>query len=115
MKRLPRFAGACLAIGAALATPLTASATYQERFSMSGSGAAVAFGSCQDTPEGGQLCTDTMIGVAGQVTKADGTKTSETTLSIDIFRYTLDSAATFTFISETAGFGVASLSVDQRL
>src|SRR5439155_13656885 len=99
MQRLSRLAWACLAIGAALATPLTASATYQDRFSMAGSGAAAAFGSCEPSPAGGQVCTAISIGVASQITKADGTNTSETTLSIDIGRFSLDSTGAFTFIS----------------
>ena len=115
MQRMSPLAWACLAIGSALATPLTASATYQDRFSMAGSGAAAAFGSCEPSPAGGQVCTAISIGVASQITKADGTKTSETTLSIDIGRFSLDSTGAFTFISETAGFGVASLSVSPRL
>src|SRR5438132_1115941 len=56
MQRLSRLAWACLAIGAALATPLTPSATYQDRFSMAGSGAAAAFGSCEPSSAVGQVC-----------------------------------------------------------
>ena len=115
MKRLLRLASAVLGFAFVLATPLAASASTQERFSVAGSGAEAGFGSCSDLTLGGQICTGYRIGVSSQITKADGTKSSETTLSIDIFTYSIDSSGMVTFISETAGFGVPSWSIDSRL
>jgi hypothetical protein len=115
MKPFIRLASATLAIGVVLATPLAASASTQERFSVAGSGAEAVFSTCPTLPVSGQVCTDTQIGVASQITRADGSKSSDTTLSISILRYSMDSAGAFVFISETAGFGLASLSIDARL
>ena len=114
MKRLLRLASATVAIGAVLATPLVASATIQSRFSVSGPGAEALFSTCPGIPPIGQVCTDTYILAAAQVTKSGGIKSSGTTLLIDAFSYTCD-LTTCTMVSDTSGFGPASFSIDSKL
>lgn len=115
MKPLIRLASAALAIGVAIATPLAASATTQERFSVAGTGADAIFTTCPNGPVPDQVCTLALIGVSSQVTKPDGTKTSETTLSIGIDTFKIDLSGNFVSISTTAGFGVPTWSIDTRL
>jgi hypothetical protein len=114
MKSLLRLASATVAIGAVLATPLAASATIQDRFSVAGPGAEALFSTCPGIPPIGPVCTDTYIIAAAQVTKAGGIKTSGTTLLIDAFSYTCD-PTTCTMVSDTGGIGSASLSIDSKL
>ncbi len=115
MKALIRLAGMVSAIGAVLATSVTASASTVDQFSMAGSGADAVFSTCPTLPVPGQVCTDTRIAVANQITRADGSTSPGTTLSIDVFKYGMDSSGSFFFVSDTAGFGLASMSIDSRL
>ena len=116
MKPLIRLATAALTVGVVIATPLGASATTQERISVSGIGADAIFTTCPNGPvPGGQACTLAQIGVNSQVTKSDGSKSSETTLSIGIDTFKIDSSGNFVPISQTGGFGVPVWSIDSRL
>jgi hypothetical protein len=114
MKRLLRLASATVALGTVLATPLAASAAIQERFSVAGPGAEALFSTCPGIPPIGQVCTDTYILAADQVTKAGGIKSSGATLFYDAFSYTCDPTSC-AMVSDTGGFGLASLSIDSKL
>src|SRR5260221_1752562 len=105
MKLLLRLAGATLAIGVAIAAPLTASASTQDRFSITGSGAEATFSNCSSVTD--QVCSDISMAVSSVITTANGSTSSETTLSISITKYSVDSTGGLTFISEAAGFGPA--------
>ena len=115
MKAVIRLAGIVGAIGAALATSVTASASTADHLIMAGSGADAVFSTCPTLPVPGQVCTDTRIAVADQITRADGSTSPGTTLSVDVFKYGMDSSGGFFFVSDTAGFGLASMSIDSRL
>src|SRR5947207_12014094 len=105
MKAVIRLAGIVGAIGAAFATSLTASASTADHLIMAGSGADAVFSTCPTLPVPGQVCTDTRIAVADQITRADGSTSPGTTLSVDVFKYGMDSSGAFFFVSDTAGFG----------
>jgi len=115
MKAVIRIVGIVSAIGAVLATSVTASASTVDQFSMAGSGADAVFSTCTTLPAPDQVCTDTRISVANQITRANGSTSPGTTLSIDVFKYGMDSSGSFFFVSDTAGFGLASMSIDSRL
>jgi len=115
MKRLLRLVGAPLAFVFVLATPLAASASTQDRYSVAGEGADAIFATCPGEPVPGQICSVVFIGLNSQVTKADGTKSSATSLSIGISKYTIDLSGNYVSISETAGFGLPRWSLDAKL
>ena len=115
MKPLIRLASAALAIGFAIATPLAASASTQERISVAGTGADAIFATCPNGPVPDQVCAVAFIGLNSQITRADGSKSSETSISIGISKFMIDSSGNFVSISETAGSGVPTWSIDSKL
>jgi hypothetical protein len=114
MKSLLRLASATLAIAFAIATPLTASASTQQRFSVAGAGAEAFFSTCPGIPQLGVVCTDTYINVANQIIKSGASKSSGTTLFLDEYSY-ICNPTTCDLVSRTFGFGSASLSIDTKL
>jgi hypothetical protein len=84
-------------------------------YSFAGEGADAGWTTCPFEPVPNVVCTDTYISVAEQVYKEDGTKFPSTTLSLYQFSYKFDRKGNYIFVSDSYGFGDATLSVGRQL
>lgn len=85
------------------------------QYSSSGSGAEAYFTTCYDWPGPGTVCTDTGVYVGEFVYKEDGTKYPSTTMSFYQTQYKYDRRGNWIWISDTWGYGDASLLIDSKL
>ena len=99
----------------ALVPTSTLAAGQQFHFRFAGKGAEAGWTNCPTQPEAGVVCTDTFLFTAEEVFKEDGSSFQSTTLFMDQISYKFDRKGNFIFVSESFGFGEATLLVDQNL
>jgi hypothetical protein len=84
-------------------------------FSSAGQGADGGWTTCPTSPLAGQVCTDTWISVSEYVYKEDGTQFPSTTIFLGQFSYKFDRKGNYVPVSETSGYGEATLAVGRQL
>ncbi|UCD99404.1 MAG: hypothetical protein JSV42_01360 [Chloroflexota bacterium] len=104
-----------LAFALAISPSQAKAATSTWQYSSSGKGAEAYFTTCFEWPSPGTVCTDTGIYVGEFVFKEDGTKYPSSTMSFYQTQYKVDPRGNWIWISDTWGYGEASLSVDNKL
>lgn len=104
-----------LAFAVVISPPPARAATTTWHYSSRGKGAEAYFTTCYDWPGPGTVCTDTGVYVSEFVYKEDGTKYPSTTMSFYQTRYKYDQRGNWIWISDTWGYGDASLSIDNKL
>ncbi len=98
-----------------ISPPQARAATDTWHYSSSGKGAEAYFTTCYDMPKPGTLCTDTGVYVGEFVFKEDGTKYPSTTMSFYQTKYKYDQRGNWIWVSDTWGYGDATLSIDNKL
>lgn len=104
---------AFFALGLGSEPSLAAGQTFH--FSFAGKGADAGWTTCPFEPAANVVCTDTFISVAEQVFKEDGTRFPSTTLFLYQYSYKFDRKGNFIFLSDSFGFGDATLSINKQL
>jgi len=87
----------------------------KSHFHYAGQGASAGWTDCPSGPALNEVCTDTYISAAEEMYREDGTRFPSKTLSLYEYRYTADDQGNWVFVSETSGYGPASLTVAKKL
>ena len=106
---------AMLAFSVVLSPPQASAASRTWHYSSTGKGAEAYFTTCYNWPSPGTVCTDTGVYVGEYVFKEDGTRYPSTTMSFFQTQYKYDQRGNWIWISDTWGYGEASLSIDKQL
>jgi hypothetical protein len=100
--------------GTALAGGGPTSGTYHVHYA--GKSANAGWSTCPDGPAGpDEVCTDTYISVAQEMYREDGTRFPSKTLSLYEVRYMVDDQGNWISVSDTSGYGDASLTINKKL
>jgi hypothetical protein len=106
---------AFLMVAVGYSSPPAMAADNAWHYSSSGIGAEAYFTSCYEWTEPNTVCTDTGVWVAESVYREDGSKYPGTTMSYYQTQYKYDRRGNWIWISDTWGYGDATLTIDHKL
>lgn len=105
-----------MAFVVAISPPQARAADNTWHYSFVGLGADASFSTCNYWPvSAGTICTDTYVSVAEEVYNEGGTKYPSTTMWFSQYQYKIDKKGNWTYVSDSWGWGDASLSIDRKL
>jgi len=87
----------------------------KSHFHYAGKGASAAWTTCPSGPVPNEVCAETYISAAEEAYREDGTRFPSKALSLYEYRYMVDDQGNWIFVSETSGYGDASLTIDKKL